>query len=55
MKVSQRTFHFAQMNMPAFQFVMYGVIIMILWFGGNIIEVGGMQVGSVSEVCRWES
>lgn len=48
MKVSQRTFQFAQMNMPAFQFVMYGVIIMILWFGGNIIEVGGMQVGELT-------
>lgn len=45
---SERAFHYAVLNMPCFQFVMYGTIIAILWFGGNLITVGGMQVGALT-------
>lgn len=32
--------------MPAMQFVMYGSIIAVCWFGGNMIIGGSMQVGA---------
>ena len=33
---SEQAFRLAALNMPAMQFVMYGTILSILWFGGNI-------------------
>ena len=48
MENSQKTFHFAVMNLPAFQFTMYASIVLILWFGGNLIQTGGMEVGSLT-------
>lgn len=32
---------------PLMQFVMYGCIIAILWFGGNMVVVGNMQTGEL--------
>ena len=46
--VSERAFGTACLNMPAMQYVMYGTIVAILWFGGNLIFVGGMQVGELT-------
>ena len=46
--VSRKSFHYAVMNMPCFQFVMYSTIIAILWFGGGMIQVGNMQVGELT-------
>ena len=46
MQASQRTFHYAVLNLPAFQFTMYGAIVLIMWFGGNMILKRG--------TCRWE-
>lgn len=46
--VSERAFRLAALNMPAMQFVMYTTIICILWFGGKLIQVGGMQVGELT-------
>jgi len=46
--VSERAFGLACMNMPAMQYVMYATIVSILWFGGNLIFVGGMQVGELT-------
>lgn len=46
--VSERAFRLAAMNMPAMQIVMYATIISILWFGGKLIQVGGMQVGELT-------
>lgn len=46
--VSERAFGFAVLNMPAMQFVMYGTIIAILWFGGSMVTVGDMQVGELT-------
>lgn len=36
-KSSETTFHYAVLNLPAFQGIMYTTIVMILWFGGNMI------------------
>ena len=48
MQTSQQTFHFAVMNLPAFQFTMYAAIVLILWFGGNFVQTGTMEVGSLT-------
>jgi ABC-type multidrug transport system fused ATPase/permease subunit len=45
---SRRTFHFAVMNLPAFQLVMYTAVVLIMWFGGNMILTGGLQVGELT-------
>ncbi len=45
---SERAFRLAALNMPAMQFVMYGTILSILWFGGNLATVGGIQVGELT-------
>lgn len=46
--VAVDTFKYAVLNMPAFQLIMYATIIMILWFGGNLIFAGKMQVGELT-------
>lgn len=46
--VSERAFGMACLNMPVMQLVMYGTIVAILWFGGNLIFVGGMRVGELT-------
>ena len=48
METSQRTFHFAVLNLPAFQFTMYTAIVLILWFGGGMILKGSLQVGELT-------
>ena len=45
---SERSFSLAALNMPALQFVMSGTILSILWFGGNLVMVGGMNVGALN-------
>ena len=45
---SERAFRLATTNMAAMQFVMYGTIISILWFGGGMIRIGTMQVGELT-------
>lgn len=45
---SERAFRLATTNMAAMQFVMYGTIISILWFGGRMVRIGGMQVGTLT-------
>ena len=45
---SERAFKLATTNMAAMQFVMYATIISILWFGGEMICVGTMQVGELT-------
>ena len=47
-RTSERTFHFAVLNMPSFLLTMYAAIILILWFGGQMIQTGGMQVGELT-------
>ena len=48
MATSQRTFHLAVLNLPAFQFTMYSAVVLILWFGGGMILDGGLQVGELT-------
>lgn len=43
-----RAFRLATLNMPAMQLVMYTTVIAILWFGGNLIHGGSMQVGQLT-------
>ena len=45
---SERAFRVASLNMSAMQLVMYTTILCILWFGGRLILVGGMQVGELT-------
>ncbi len=45
---SEKAFSLAVLNMPAFQFVMYGTILSILWFGGHLVVIGNMKVGSLT-------
>lgn len=45
---SEHAFRLAALNMPAMQFVMYGTILSILWFGGGMIQAGDMQVGELT-------
>ena len=48
MNISQKSFRLSALNMPVMQFVMYSTILAILWFGGRLINVGGMQVGELT-------
>ena len=48
MDTSQKTFHFAVLNLPAFQFTLYTATVLILWFGGDMILKGGLQVGELT-------
>lgn len=45
---SEKAFGLSSMNMAAMQFVMYGTILAILWFGGSSIRTGKMQVGELT-------
>ena len=45
---SRTTFHYAVLNLPAFQLTMYTSVVLILWFGGNFIQTGSMQVGELT-------
>ena len=48
MTTAERAFRLGSMNMPAMQFVMYTTILCILWFGGNLVYIGDMQVGKLT-------
>lgn len=45
---AERSFHYAVLNMPCFQLIMYSTIICLLWFGGNFINEGSMKVGALT-------
>ena len=45
---SETTFHYAVLNLPAFQAVMYTTIVLILWFGGNMILKSELAVGNLT-------
>ncbi len=46
--VSQETFHYAVLNLPAFQTVMYLSVVLIMWFGGNMVLHSTLQVGDLT-------
>ena len=45
---SETAFCLASLNMPSMQFVMYGTILALIWFGGQLILQGRMQVGELT-------
>ena len=45
---TERAFRIATLNMPAMQFVMYGTVLAILWFGGRLTLAGGLKVGELT-------
>ena len=45
---SETAFRLAALNMPAMQFVMYGTILGILLYGGELIQIGNMQIGDLT-------
>ena len=48
LSTSERTFHFAVLNLPAFQLVMYTSVVLIFWFGGGMILQGKLLVGELT-------
>ena len=40
--ISLKTFKNAVLNLPAFQIIIYTVIVCIMWYGGNFILIGNM-------------
>lgn len=48
MEKSQKTFHYAVMNLPFFQLAMYAAAVFIMWFGGNMILSGQLAVGDLT-------
>ena len=53
MNTSQKTFHYAVMNLPAFQLVMYISIVLIMWFGGNMILDSSLHVGDLTGILSY--
>ena len=47
---SQKTFHYAVLNLPAFQVTMYTASVLLMWFGGNMVLGGALQVGDLTGV-----
>ena len=48
MATSQKTFHYAVLNLPAFQLTMYIATVLLMWFGGNMVLGGTLQVGNLT-------
>lgn len=48
MAKSQKTFHYAVMNLPFFQLAMYAAAVVIMWFGGNMILQSQLEVGDLT-------
>ena len=47
-ETSKKTFRTATLNLPAFQLVMYTAVVLIMWFGGDMILKGSLQVGDLT-------
>lgn len=47
-QTGQQTFHYAVMNLPAFQLVMYTATVLIMWFGGNMLLQNQLAVGDLT-------
>ena len=50
MQTSQKTFHYAVLNLPAFQVTMYTASVLLMWFGGNMVLEGTLRVGDLTGV-----
>ena len=47
METGQKTFHYAVLNLPAFQLTMYAATVLLMWFGGDMV-LGGDPSGGRS-------
>ena len=47
-QTSERTFRVAVLNMPVLYTSLYTATTLIMWFGGQMIMVGGLQVGELT-------
>ena len=47
-KTSQTAFGTVVVNMPLMMLIVYGTIIAVLWFGGNMVSAGTLQVGKLT-------
>ena len=48
MRASETAFSLTVLNMPIMQLVIFSTIIAILWFGGNIVNTGELEVGKLT-------
>ncbi|MBD5390822.1 ABC transporter ATP-binding protein, partial [bacterium] len=53
MKTTKHTFHFAQLNLPSFQLVMYAVTVLLLGLGAIFVHDDTLQVGSLSALLSY--
>ena len=47
-RIGQKTFGLAVLNLPTLQCLMYTTIVLIMWFGGNMILQSRLQVGELT-------
>lgn len=47
-QASEKAYHYAVMNMPMLQTVMYATSTALVWFGGNLIFDGKLQIGQLT-------
>ena len=45
---SRKTFHYAVLNLPVFQLIMYLCLTLIMWFGGSMVLNNTLQVGDLT-------
>lgn len=45
---SEKAFGISVLNMPSFQFVMYGTILALLLFGGHLVNRGQLKIGELT-------
>ncbi|MCM1131247.1 MAG: ABC transporter ATP-binding protein/permease [Roseburia sp.] len=55
MKTTKTTFKIAQLNLPSFQLVMYGVTVLILGLGAIMVHNEDLKVGSLSAILSYVS
>jgi ABC-type multidrug transport system fused ATPase/permease subunit len=51
--IIKKTNRVAALNVPAFQFIMYLATVLFMWFGGNMIIQGTLQVGSLTGILSY--
>lgn len=51
--LTQNTFHYALLNVPAFQLAMYSTIIALMMVGVSLIQQGSMQVGELTGILSY--
>lgn len=53
METTKNTFKIAQLNLPSFQLVMYGVTVLLLGFGAIMVHNAELKVGSLSALLSY--